>query len=195
VTARTFEDSAGAVWEVFEVQRTPRQTVGVSAGLEQGWLSFVSGAARRRLAPVPADWQTIPTSELARLCASARAVPLTESVAWSRQALRATRRPERYDSGVARRVAEPDATPPASHDAPPLDTATDATDAREVAETVLDFARQARARGLQAIAAMVELKALLSGKYPEPGSAARDVRRVRRWFVDAYYFDRSTRDQ
>jgi hypothetical protein len=41
-----------------------------------------------------------------------------------------------------------------------------------------------------AIEAMVRLKALLARIYTDPGSAAHDLRSVRRWFVDAYYFER-----
>src|SRR6476469_3498225 len=49
VTARIFEDSTGAVWEVFEVRRSSDKTVGVSPGLESGWLAFVGTDAKRRL--------------------------------------------------------------------------------------------------------------------------------------------------
>ena len=56
------------------------------------------------------------------------------------------------------------------------------------------FAHSARSPGLPAVAAMLELKALLLERHPEPDSQARDRQLVRRWFVDAYYFDRSWSD-
>ena len=37
---------------------------------------------------------------------------------------------------------------------------------------------------------MLELKALLEERHPEPESEARDRQLVRRWFVEAYYFER-----
>jgi hypothetical protein len=37
---------------------------------------------------------------------------------------------------------------------------------------------------------MLELKALLQRVHPEPDSEARNRQSVRRWFVEAYYFDR-----
>jgi hypothetical protein len=38
---------------------------------------------------------------------------------------------------------------------------------------------------------MMELKTLLLQRYPEPESQARDRHLVRRWFVEAYYFERN----
>jgi hypothetical protein len=63
-------------------------------------------------------------------------------------------------------------------------------DGDSVEDTVREFAHQARATGLPAIEAMVRLKALLTRVFTDPTSPARDVRAVRRWFVDAYYFKR-----
>jgi hypothetical protein len=53
------------------------------------------------------------------------------------------------------------------------------------------FAQLARTRRQPAVAAMVELKALLRETFPAPDSEARETRRVRRWFVEAYYFERN----
>ena len=61
----------------------------------------------------------------------------------------------------------------------------------DVQTTVRDFAREARTRGLPAVAAMLELKTLLLERHPQADSEARDRKAVRRWFVEAYYFDRN----
>src|SRR4051812_32594458 len=72
VASRSFEDSSGILWEVFEVRRTSATPGGVSRGLERGWLTFQSTVGKRRLAPFPAGWSDAEASELERLCATAR---------------------------------------------------------------------------------------------------------------------------
>lgn len=65
-----------------------------------------------------------------------------------------------------------------------------------VRDAVRVFAREARAARLPATAAMVRLKGTLSERFLGENSAsetradAADLRRVRRWFVEAYYFER-----
>ena len=65
-----------------------------------------------------------------------------------------------------------------------------------VRDAVRVFAQEARQEKMPAIAAMVRLKAMLAERYRglEPDAATRadlaDVRRIRRWFVEAYYFER-----
>jgi hypothetical protein len=65
-----------------------------------------------------------------------------------------------------------------------------------VREVVRGFAREARASRLPAIEAMVRLKAMLAERFLGEDAAvdtradASDLRRVRRWFVEAYYFER-----
>jgi hypothetical protein len=50
---------------------------GVAPGLAQGWLAFDAGAERRRLAPVPAAWESLSEAALAALCEAADpAVPV-----------------------------------------------------------------------------------------------------------------------
>ncbi|MFI5257345.1 MAG: hypothetical protein ACHQRK_08805, partial [Gemmatimonadales bacterium] len=73
--ARTFTDSGGLTWEVFQVHRASQKAGGVSPGLENGWLAFVCGEKKRRLAPFPADWETTPNERLEELCGSARQAP------------------------------------------------------------------------------------------------------------------------
>jgi hypothetical protein len=190
--ARTFEDSSGAVWEVFEVHRSLTYPGSVSGGLEQGWLAFMSGERKRRLAPFPPEWQTAPDPELERLCSAARAVSPTRYPFDPSTRDRRGKEQEAggsADTGARRRTEDSTA---AELGAAHLDmpNGTVQSEAEGVETTVRGFARQARARGLPAIDAMVQLKALLQEKFVEPDSDARNLRLVRRWFVEAYYFER-----
>lgn len=176
------------MWEVFEVRRTSQKALAVSVGLEHGWLSFVNGASKRRLAPFPREWETATADELERLCAMARAVHAVDEAAPG---------PGSPGAEVARatsRARGPRIRPtrtghPFAGELPIVSTA---DSAESVESTVRTFAHQARASQLPAIEAMVRLKALLARVYPEPSSSARDLRAVRRWFVDAFYFERET---
>lgn len=75
---REFRDEAGTEWKV---SLTPRGSDAVSRdhylpeAYREGWLLFESSQEKRRLAPVPSDWETMPVQELVRLCA--KAVPQT----------------------------------------------------------------------------------------------------------------------
>jgi|tagenome__1003787_1003787.scaffolds.fasta_scaffold20978058_7 hypothetical protein len=75
---RQFRDEAGTEWKVF---LTPRGSDAVSRdhylpeAYREGWLVFESPQEKRRLAPVPADWETMPIEELIALCG--KAVPQT----------------------------------------------------------------------------------------------------------------------
>jgi hypothetical protein len=191
VPARTFEDSAGTVWEVFEVHRSSHNAQAVSAGLELGWLAFVSGSLKRRLAPFPKEWQSADTAELERLCQQARAAnasriappPPVGGVADATPAEPRARMPR-----LRRWKERSDAQPPAE-----LPIGATASSDDPVEQTVRRFAQEARTHRLQAIEAMVQLKALLARVYTSPTSDARNLRAVRRWFVEAYYFERDER--
>jgi hypothetical protein len=158
----------------------------VSPGLEGGWLAFASGSRKRRLAPYPAEWQTVDEAELERLCGLARGAeerPLAEARSRATEPRDATSRirvprlrPPRADSSVA----------PAGE----LPIEATAVNGDAVEATVRAFAHEARAHRVPAVEAMVRLKALLSRVFTDPASPARNVRAVRRWFVDAYYFER-----
>jgi hypothetical protein len=188
VAARTFEDSTGTVWEVFEVRRSSQRAQAVSVGLEHGWLAFTSSREKRRLAPFPPEWETADVAELERLCGIARAArnstlsngdtrPVTPRQLEGPSRARVPRiRPTRGDRPVV-----------APGELPIVATATSGD---SVEATVRAFAHQARAHGLPAIEAMVRLKALLTQVFVDGDSPARDVRAVRRWFVEAYYFER-----
>lgn len=174
MAARIFEDASGDVWEVFEVHRSTAKPGAVSSGLEDGWLAFVSGEQKRRLAPYPREWESAAAVELARLCGLARAAVNVRSPADGER--RRTPRPAPY---------EPPPPPPPTG---PIVRA----EAADVEDMVRAFAQRARATGIPAIEAMVRLKQLLAERFPEPDSEARDLRRVRRWFVESYYFERAT---
>lgn len=181
---RSFADAAGVRWEVFEVRRASEAPRGVSPGMEKGWLTFASATGKRRLAPFPAAWETVAETELERLCTTARVV---ESAPSGRQTTRGSGEqaalPVGQSSGRPRtREAEPVAEERELDDSP-------------VRDVVRAFAHEARASKLPAIEAMMRLRALLSERYggndvePVVRADATDMRRVRRWFVDAFYFE------
>lgn len=186
--ARTFEDSAGSVWEVFEVHRTSQKAEAVSAGLESGWLTFVCGRRKRRLAPFPSEWGSVEPKELERLCGLAREARSTEALA-RREPVAASDAPSKTARTRVPRIREPRAAGEKSM-AGELPILATASSSDSVEATVRAFAQQARSHGLPAIEAMVQLKALLGRVYSSADSDARDLRAVRRWFVETYYFDR-----
>ena len=191
MTARTFADSAGTTWQVFEVHRSSTNPGAVSTGLEQGWLAFSSANAKRRLAPIPPGWETSPDPELEQLCSRARVVPPATHVFEPTSRDRRRREGdavERQDTGERRRAVdyaaeETQAAPAKVGSAPPAsgDTGVEAT--------VRTFAHDARARGQPAIDAMVQLKALLQAQFGEQHADMHDIKSVRRWFVETYYFE------
>ena len=101
---RTFLDSSGREWAAFDVvpraeerrrferremshladatddrrDHDRRVTVGgrssLASGVNSGWLCFERGVDRRRLAPIPDNWQRCSDRELEDYCRSARPV-------------------------------------------------------------------------------------------------------------------------
>ena len=82
---RVFRDELGREWDVWEVvptaverriskastrpqaveRRKVKETrVVVPDSLQKGWLAFQSGRERRRLSPIPAEWEEMTSSEL-----------------------------------------------------------------------------------------------------------------------------------
>ena len=103
---RTFVDSNGLEWQTWDVlprgaerriaerrvsfesvsfperRRGNRRTVQgrwtpLTSGLRDGWLCFESVQGRRRLLPVPADWEECSARELEGYCRSASPVRLS----------------------------------------------------------------------------------------------------------------------
>jgi hypothetical protein len=85
---RTFRDELGRDWDVWEVvptaverrmaraaprasalerRRAQETRVVVPDSLQKGWLAFQSGSERRRLAPIPKDWEDMTNGELVEL--------------------------------------------------------------------------------------------------------------------------------
>lgn len=100
---RVFTDSSGTDWQAWDVaptaierrvgerrvmsdavgfverRRRDRRVVAgrwspLTSGLRDGWLCFDGKAGRRRLTPVPADWEHCAESTLERYCRSAQPV-------------------------------------------------------------------------------------------------------------------------
>ena len=77
-TMRQFRDEGGTEWKV---SLTPRGSDAVSKehylpeAYREGWLLFESSQEKRRLAPVPSNWESMPIEELVGLCG--KAVPQT----------------------------------------------------------------------------------------------------------------------
>lgn len=62
----------GQRWEVFEVRPGQRgEPRSVRPELSGGWLTFESAMEKRRLAPIPDDWEQLPAETLAQLCEEA----------------------------------------------------------------------------------------------------------------------------
>ena len=78
--SRTFLDTVGLEWTVHEIA-SPSLPPALARILENdrrrgGWLVFESvDGERRRLAPYPADWQTMSGFEIERWCMRAVPVP------------------------------------------------------------------------------------------------------------------------
>lgn len=194
------------------MRRSSQKALAVSAGLEHGWLAFGSGTVKRRLAPIPDNWQTVDDVELERLCGRARVVgvragndedptpaAVTDAEASTSGAPvegRPREAPPTPDSASRKRV--PRIRAAREHEPRPsggtLAILTTATSDDSVEWTVREYARQARELDLPAIEAMVQLKGLLVRVYTEASSEARDLRAVRRWFVEAFYFERGVPD-
>lgn len=68
-----FTDRAGRSWRVWHtVPRLAELLTALPQDWKGGWLTFESGADKRRLAPFPAEWETLPASRLELLCRMAK---------------------------------------------------------------------------------------------------------------------------
>ncbi len=73
VGAGSAEHARAAQRGSHEVQRAAIEYV--EAALAAGWLCFESSAGKRRLAPIPSGWESMPPDSLSTLCE--RATPVT----------------------------------------------------------------------------------------------------------------------
>ena len=77
---RLFDDERGVRWDVWAVypETRPSPLTALPGPFQSGWLVFESALEKRRLSPVPNDWQTLPPSELERLRDQAEVAPRRE---------------------------------------------------------------------------------------------------------------------
>ena len=68
---REFLDSAQVLWRVWATYPSVGKIL--SKGFENGWLTFESSVERRRLAPIPAQWEALPDAKLQSLLKDAAA--------------------------------------------------------------------------------------------------------------------------
>lgn len=73
---REFTDSSKTRWLVWSTVPT---IGGVVGPMRDGWLTFESSSARRRLIPIPAGWEDAPPSRLELMCRAASPVRRTPS--------------------------------------------------------------------------------------------------------------------
>jgi len=182
VAARQFTDSSAVIWEVFEVLRPAERAASVSPGLEAGWLTFVAGPRKRRLASYPEGWWSLTDTELERLCLDARpSTPLVRTAPADSAVPRIARRKPSVVPSV-----EPSPTPDAAPDAVPRGAVPD--EILPMEDEIRSLARECRAAGLAAIAAMFRLKRLLGDRAIVAGTAGHKA--ARRLFVETFYFGR-----
>ena len=73
---RRIRDDQGVDWTIYKVERTVRPMGKRAAGLlpanyVNGWLVFQSVTAKRRLAPYPHNWESLPDATLRSFLAAA----------------------------------------------------------------------------------------------------------------------------
>ncbi len=56
---RSFVDARGREWEAWDTVPDGANRL-VRPGFADGWLTFQSGDEKRRLAPIPPQWDTVP---------------------------------------------------------------------------------------------------------------------------------------
>lgn len=68
---RTFQDSSGTEWLVYDCAPRPDQVRGFALDYQGGWLCFQSATEKRRLVKYPRDWESYSLSQLGQLCEDA----------------------------------------------------------------------------------------------------------------------------
>ena len=71
---RQIRDAAGVEWTVYEVNPVARPWRAIGSlpeGYQNGWLCFECPNEKRRLTPLPADWQELPLEQLGALLSTA----------------------------------------------------------------------------------------------------------------------------
>ena len=67
MATREFVDSKGVAWRVWNTAGSRLLT----GDYATGWLTFESSDMLKRLAPIPADWESVPEERLELLCRQA----------------------------------------------------------------------------------------------------------------------------
>jgi hypothetical protein len=76
VPSREFTDETGVLWRVWTT--FPSNPKSVATELRDGWLCFDSGEERRRIGPIPRDWEQMTDERLQlvlRLASPSRKTP------------------------------------------------------------------------------------------------------------------------
>lgn len=74
---RNFTDSQGHTWRVWNVvpqYAMERDEERMTPGLQGGWLCFENSGEKRRLSPIPEDWENAANEALEQYCRQASAV-------------------------------------------------------------------------------------------------------------------------
>jgi hypothetical protein len=72
VAYREFIDNSGTTWRVWDTHPVAANTLRtVSPNYAGGWLTFESATERRRLAPIPPDWEVAGRQLMADWCVHA----------------------------------------------------------------------------------------------------------------------------
>jgi hypothetical protein len=80
---RSFRDSQGNEWRVWNVvphYTMERDEQAMTPGLQGGWLCFENSGEKRRLSPIPQDWEVAESDVLERYCRDALAVAARQPV-------------------------------------------------------------------------------------------------------------------
>lgn len=68
---RAVTDPGGATWDVYAVYPEAQFSQKLRGTFQAGWLCFDSGVEKRRLSPIPDNWQELGDEQLARLADAA----------------------------------------------------------------------------------------------------------------------------
>lgn len=113
---REIEDEGG-VWMVFSTE--PRSGANVRPQYAAGWLSFQRGPERRRLSPIPVDWEHAADDQIRQWLHSADLVEKTTDDDWMAGDLFTEPRPGKPESGRREAAAEVEPLRQPAESAPP----------------------------------------------------------------------------
>jgi hypothetical protein len=174
----SFIDSAGLEWQVLEVRRSSTPGM-VTERRESGWLSFTQGDERRRLSPIPPDWESYDAATLETLCMGAESIPREQirRTFERRTVPRENATPDRRNPvSPAAEIHLVASSPPAEVSVPP-----------EALRMAHERALTARAQNETVIDGLLDLRRLLRAQ--GIASDSNEFRAARRAFLEGYYFN------